>query len=237
MPTPAYASLGYAQTLRHAGLPLDLPEWGTAVILRDIPGAPGKIDAMGPTTPCALLGAAADIPAGLATLRAMGVVSVVLVADPICGPRQAVLSHHFPICRPFKTHHVIDRPRRTGQSRRGIIATGSAAAPGTPRRGWSRCKSLSGRHIGGPSMPDWSRSTRSPASKRSRRPPSRPWRLSRGTNCSPSPPKHRTAKCWPCSYGSGRGDCAYHHLGRNEQNRISGGRDLCGVCRRNRTPG
>jgi hypothetical protein len=104
----AYASLAYAQSLSHVGRPVAVAEWGTAVLLRDIDGAPNRFDAMGPYPLCTL-GPAADIPAGLARLRAMGAVSLVMVADPVCGPDASVLSPHFPLCRPFKTHHVIDR--------------------------------------------------------------------------------------------------------------------------------
>jgi hypothetical protein len=104
----AYASLAYAQTLSHVGRPVAVAEWGTAVLLRDIDGAPGRFDATGPYPLCTFA-PGADIPAGLAALRAMGAVSVVLVADPIGGPDASLLSPHFPLCRPFKTHHVIDR--------------------------------------------------------------------------------------------------------------------------------
>ena len=108
MDRAAYASLAYAQSLRHAGQPLDLPDWGSPVLLRDIPGAPGQVDAMGPYPLC-VMKPDADIPAGLAALRVRGAVSVVLVADPLAGPDAATLSRHFTLCRPFKTHHVIDR--------------------------------------------------------------------------------------------------------------------------------
>lgn len=109
----AYASLAYAHTLSHVGRPVEVAEWGTAVLLRDIEGAPDRFDAMGPYPMCRVA-PGADIPAGLARLRAMGAVSIVMVADPIGGPDSSLLSPHFPLCRPFKTHHVIDR--RSGRA-------------------------------------------------------------------------------------------------------------------------
>ena len=107
-PAPAYASLAYARTLSHAGQPWFVPEWGTHVLLRPVPGAAGRVDAMGPYPLCTLA-PDADIPAGLGALRDAGAVSIVLVADPLAGPRAATLARDFPICRPFKTHWLIDR--------------------------------------------------------------------------------------------------------------------------------
>ncbi len=104
----AYASLPYAETLSHVGRAAVLAEWGTAILLRDIDGATDRFDAMGPYPVCTIT-AEADIPAGLARLQAMGAVSIVMVADPVCGPDAGVLARHFPLCRAFKTHHVIDR--------------------------------------------------------------------------------------------------------------------------------
>jgi hypothetical protein len=105
---PAYASLAYAQTLSHVGRVIDLPDWRTAMVLRDVPGAPGQVDAMGPYPVC-VLDQDADIGAGFHALAMAGAVSVVLVADPLTGHDPAALVRHFPLCRPFKTHHVIDR--------------------------------------------------------------------------------------------------------------------------------
>jgi hypothetical protein len=42
-------------------------------------------------------------------MQAVGAVSVVLVSDPLRGPAVETLERHFPVCRPFKTHYVIDR--------------------------------------------------------------------------------------------------------------------------------
>ncbi len=134
MDRAVYASLAYARSLGHAGRPLDVPEWSSAVILRDIPDAPGRIDAMGPYPVC-VLKPDADIPGGLARLREQGTVSVVLVADPLAGPPAAALSRHFPLCRPFKTHHLIDRgvgPATPSKHHRDRIRRGARHA--TARR-------------------------------------------------------------------------------------------------------
>lgn len=103
-----YASLAYARSLAFAGAPLLVPEWATPVLLRAIPHAVGAVDAMGPYPVCCLH-PAADIAAGLRTLRDAGAVSVVLVADPLSGPAPEQLARQFPFCTPFKTHYVIDR--------------------------------------------------------------------------------------------------------------------------------
>lgn len=107
-PPAGYASLDYARTLAHAGDPWPVAAWGTSVLLRPIPNAPGALDAMGPYPVCSLV-SGADIPAGLAALRSARAVSVVLVADPLAGVGPAALSRHFPLCRPFKTHYLVDR--------------------------------------------------------------------------------------------------------------------------------
>ena len=108
MARPAYASMAYAATLAHVGRAIDLPEWGSAALLRDIPGAPGRLDAMGPYPLCRLA-ADADIGGGLRALRDAGAVSAVLVADPVAGPDAAALARYFPLCRRFKTHYLVDR--------------------------------------------------------------------------------------------------------------------------------
>ncbi|WP_158742533.1 GNAT family N-acetyltransferase [Acidisphaera sp. L21] len=127
---PAYASFAYAQTLAHVGCAIDLPEWRTAMVLRDIPGAPGQVDAMGPYPVC-VLGQDADIAAGLDALAKAGAVSVVLVADQTVGLPPADLATHFSLCRAFKTHHVIDRnagPTGPSKHHRDRIRRGSRHA-------------------------------------------------------------------------------------------------------------
>ena len=105
---PAYASLAYAKSLAHVGQPLFVPEWGTHVVLRPVPGEAGRLDAVGPYPICCLT-PKADLRAGFAALRMAGAVSVVLVADPLHGPDPAALKRAFPVCRPFKTHWLVDR--------------------------------------------------------------------------------------------------------------------------------
>jgi hypothetical protein len=84
----------------------DVPEWGAAVLLRPIAG--GRRDAAGsyPRTPIA---EDADLPGGLERLRRAALVSTVLVPDPLFAPGGAALAAAFPVCRPFKTHFVVDR--------------------------------------------------------------------------------------------------------------------------------
>jgi hypothetical protein len=85
---------------------LDVPEWGAAMLLRPI--AEGGRDATGPYPRTPIL-AGADLGAGLARLRGQGLVSVVLVPDPLLAPDGKTLSGAFSVCRPFKTHFLVDR--------------------------------------------------------------------------------------------------------------------------------
>jgi hypothetical protein len=101
----AYASPAYLRSLSHAGRSLDVPAWGAPVVLRTIPGVE-QMDAMG-AYPVCVIAPGADIAAGLQTLRDAGLVSVVLVADPVCGVDAETLQRHFPFCVPFKTHYLI----------------------------------------------------------------------------------------------------------------------------------
>jgi len=106
-----YASAAYAQSLAdtdHA--PLAVPEWGFAVLQRSIPG--GGVDAVG-CYPLATFAPDADLTAGLARLRNAGLVSVVLVADPVLRPATAALRRAFDIARPFKTHYLCEDPGET----------------------------------------------------------------------------------------------------------------------------
>jgi hypothetical protein len=49
----------------------------------------------------------ADLAGGLARLKSLGLVSVVLVADPLWSPEVGRLETAFDFCRPFKTHHLV----------------------------------------------------------------------------------------------------------------------------------
>ncbi|HWF76640.1 MAG TPA: GNAT family N-acetyltransferase [Caulobacteraceae bacterium] len=84
----------------------DVAAWGTGVTIR--PAGPNAWDAAGPY-PRTPLAADADLGAGLDQLRAAGLVSVVLVPDPLASPLQSALAAAFEVCRPFKTHLLIDR--------------------------------------------------------------------------------------------------------------------------------
>jgi hypothetical protein len=102
----------YADPLYAAALGTDtlsIPEWGTPVLIRPIPGTRWK-DAAG-FYPFAAIAREADIPGGLARLRDAGALSVVLVPDPIAGPPESSLTAAFPVFRRFKTHYLVDRDR------------------------------------------------------------------------------------------------------------------------------
>jgi len=102
---PLFATVAYAEAF---GLgTIDLPEWQTALLNRSIPGTEW-FDALG-CYPLTVFGPAPDLQAGRERLRAAGLVSVALVPDPITSPSPHVFSAVFEICRPFKTHYLIDR--------------------------------------------------------------------------------------------------------------------------------
>lgn len=101
-----YATLDYAQSLAHVGLPFEVPQWGTYVIAREIPG--GGIDAVG-CYPIAVLNEEADLLGGLRRLRDAGFVSVTLVLDDWHRPPISMLESVFDVCRPFKTHHFVHK--------------------------------------------------------------------------------------------------------------------------------
>lgn len=100
-----YASSRYAEGLGHIGRAVSVPEWGTSVLVRPVPG--GGEDATGiyPLTP---LPAARELASGLDRLRCLGLISVVLVPDPLGGPSRQALSKAFSPARAFKSHLTID---------------------------------------------------------------------------------------------------------------------------------
>ncbi|MFT3733884.1 MAG: hypothetical protein QM776_02460 [Rhodocyclaceae bacterium] len=102
-----YASASYARALPHMGQPVAIPEWGTSLIARDIPGADGAQDAAG-TYPICILAADADLAGGLQRLQRAGFVSVTLVIDDFHHPGQKALHEHFDLVRPFKSHYIAD---------------------------------------------------------------------------------------------------------------------------------
>jgi hypothetical protein len=106
--THPYADAAYAAALAFAGRPLAVPAWESFVLARPI--AAGGEDALG-LYPRAVIAPGADLAAGLASLAQAGLVSVVLVADPLAAPPPDALAAAFSLCRPFKTHQLIDRAK------------------------------------------------------------------------------------------------------------------------------
>lgn len=123
-----YADRAYAAASTHMGEPFAVPEWGGHVLVRRF----GQHrDAVGPY-PLATLALDADLRGGLRRLADAGLVSVVLVADPLSGPSPAALATAFDLCRPFKIHQL-------------VRADGAAYAPSKHhrdriRRGCRRCR-------------------------------------------------------------------------------------------------
>jgi hypothetical protein len=103
-----YATAAYADALSFTGRAIDLPEWGGFAFARPIEG--GGEDAVGPY-PRAPLPPDADLEGGLERLHAEGLVSAVLVPDPLQSPDPSRLASAFELSRPFKTHLLIDRTR------------------------------------------------------------------------------------------------------------------------------
>jgi hypothetical protein len=101
-----YASEVYAEALEGLGRPVPIPEWESFVLARPIRG--GLEDGVGPY-PRTPIAAEADLLAGLERLRAAGLVSLVLVPDPLASPDPARMAKTFQLCRPFKSHVLIDR--------------------------------------------------------------------------------------------------------------------------------
>jgi hypothetical protein len=113
---PLYARLDYASAFGFEAV--DIEAWGTGALLRPIPGG-GLKDVLG-CYPLAAIAGDAELEDGLEALRATGAVAVTLVPDPVGGPAPEVLARAFEICRPFKTHYLIDpgQPARLSASHR-----------------------------------------------------------------------------------------------------------------------
>jgi hypothetical protein len=113
---PLYARLEYAKAF--GGGAFDAPAWDTALIARPVPGEPLQ-DALG-CYPLAAIRPGADLAEGVDELRAAGAVSVALVPDPLTGPSPSALANAFEVCRPFKTHYLVDpsRPSRPSDTHR-----------------------------------------------------------------------------------------------------------------------
>ena len=105
--THPYAGAAYARGLGHIGRPFTVPEWGGHVLIRPTPCG-RREDAIGPY-PLAVLARDADIAAGLARLKAAGLVSAVLVLDDRLRPPLSALAGVPATFGRFKSHHVHDR--------------------------------------------------------------------------------------------------------------------------------
>jgi hypothetical protein len=86
---------------------MEVVEWQTAVLVRPIPETTYS-DALS-CYPLTVFGPDADLGAGLERLRQAGLVSIALVPDPLTSPAPEALAGAFELCRPFKTHYLIDR--------------------------------------------------------------------------------------------------------------------------------
>ncbi len=107
--THPYAGGGYLAALARPGeQACEVRAWGTSVLSRPIPE--GGSDAVG-AYPMAALAPDADVGRGLEQLAAAGLVSVVLVADPLRGPPADALARAFDVGRPFKTHYLAEPGR------------------------------------------------------------------------------------------------------------------------------
>jgi hypothetical protein len=100
-----YATVDYAAAFGVGTI--DVEEWRTALLTRPIPQTNWS-DAQG-CYPLVVFGKRPDLKAGLERLRQADLVSVALVPDPITSPSPETLADAFAICRPFKTHYLIDR--------------------------------------------------------------------------------------------------------------------------------
>ena len=103
-----YAEAGYSAAIAvgEGWDAIDVPEWGTPMLQRPIPA--GGRDAIGPY-PRVAIPQDADLRGGVARLRGAGLVSAVLVPDPLFAPGADALAAAFPICRAFKTHYLLSR--------------------------------------------------------------------------------------------------------------------------------
>ena len=104
-----YASQLYADALSHVGRALPVDAWGSFVLARRLPGDAGQ-DAIG-AYPMATMDPGGDLAAGLAELAGRGLVSLVMVPDPFVSPPPERLAAAFDVCRPFKTHYLVEPAR------------------------------------------------------------------------------------------------------------------------------
>jgi hypothetical protein len=106
-----YSSASYSNALRDgAAIPLAIPEWDSYVLVRAADAGGQKKCATG-LYPFACLAPTANLSAGLHRLRNHGVVSVVLVTDPLWQPALDSLKTAFSVCQPLKVSYIIDREK------------------------------------------------------------------------------------------------------------------------------
>ncbi len=106
-----FASTRYAEALAGREAAIAVPEWGSHLIRRPVPGSldGGLSDAAG-IYPLQVFARGADIAGGLERLAGLGLVSAVMVPDPLLSP-PGEMARHFEVCRPFKPHYLIDPAR------------------------------------------------------------------------------------------------------------------------------
>lgn len=115
--THPYVTQRYATLVAGQGDTVcEIPEWHSWVLRRPIEmrGAVVGEDAAS-CYPVVVLDDNVDLSAGLDRLRALGLISVILVADPILRPDDAALAGSFDLCYPFKTHYLHDRSAGAAQ--------------------------------------------------------------------------------------------------------------------------
>jgi hypothetical protein len=112
-----YGHPDYARTLDGYGQPLALGHCEGWVIVRAIPCSSAR-DAMGPY-PLFQCRHWHALPRDLEDLRASGLVSLLLVTDPLLTERERHVFGHFDVAKPFKAHYVtaLDKPPELTVSR------------------------------------------------------------------------------------------------------------------------
>jgi hypothetical protein len=101
-----YTTLAYAESFTHVGRALEIPEWNTSVLVREI--ELGYEDVCG-TYPLTIFEKQTDIEAGLERLRSHHFISAVFVVDDHHRPTLEKLQQSFTFVKPFKTHYVFKR--------------------------------------------------------------------------------------------------------------------------------
>jgi hypothetical protein len=125
-----YSAAAYGACFAEHGRPLFHEPWQVPLLLRPIAGTQWH-DAAG-CYPLTLLDDVRVLAPGLDALRHQGAVSLVTVCDPLVMPPVADMAAAFDICRPFKTHYVVDFSRpfginRPAQRRHYRIATAAVS--------------------------------------------------------------------------------------------------------------